>query len=625
MVNKIIFGLLLVAQAGALWNVGGGPLLAHLILTGCVFLMLGAALIKSRSLSVGHRWLFGIYGVFCVLYVASVLLGIVPQYGFSEILLFINSGMLMALFAGLETTEKELRWLLYGIIALGVIESIAGFYFYVRSPLPRMVGTFGDVNEPNTAAFNAYANYLLLVLPVALWHFFRKHARVATTLLAGLCASIIFTAFILTFSRAAWLSFVGVMVLWGLWSVIGRPLQWSIYKKKIALSLALILGVVVMLGAVQYGRSVLFDATSLKDKALFQADEGSSSATERLDYWHAALRIMGDRPVLGGGVLAFHYLYPPLQSKFGINEDHPHNFFLKIGVENGVPAMALITIFLIGALIYSVKFFWKGNRTHVGIALLLGTLGALAHNLLDYNFIASNFVLFAVWIGVCLNFSKSSSVKIKRISLVPLFIVSVILCLIGLHEAYYHRYFKAGRALLAEKKTEEALVNFQKAKPLFFPRDLVFYLPDAEPQNNFDPEMQARAGEALVKKGDYAGALVYFDRALQLDPTNTMKYYFLKAQALLAQDQHNPNAKEFIQSIDVLLDQYALILARNEHFAILTQNPGYASKLYELLEQFGVSGAAEKRKTFDALWFNQMLLYSQKFGSKGLEGSVVPR
>ena len=47
-----------------------------------------------------------------------------------------------------------------------------------------------------------------------------------------------------------------------------------------------------------------------------RADEGGASASERAEFWEGAASLIKDRPLLGGGVGSFKYLFPKYQRTF---------------------------------------------------------------------------------------------------------------------------------------------------------------------------------------------------------------------------------------------------------------------------------------------------------------------
>lgn len=656
----ILWGVFVIAAA----NRGGGPLLSHIALTlgtaAAVLLVLARRFVpqwRSTRFTLRFMWLHGVYAVFCALVGISILVGFTPEYGFSEFLLFINTGMLIFLLSGLPIEEGDTRFFIAGNLSIAVVITLIGFGFYVYNPIARVAGTFLYPTEPQNAAFNTFANVLLLIIPSAVWYsvqfFTKKIYSYGVIIMTG----IVLAGLVLTFSRAAYLSlilsFIACILL-----IVMLPQR---NKKGHTLLIILrLLGVIlvsaIIFAAAQLSRSILYETTSLKDKLLFESDEGASSALERLDYWSASIKLIAERPLFGRGVLSFRYIYPAYQSKFGINEDHPHNIFLKIGVENGLPAALLFGVFLIGILIYSLRFSYY-KFYHPAFFLMLGVLAATLHNMIDFNFVVSNYLLWALSIGIFL----SSARELQHFDIKGGGALLVIVCLLALgttifalHEGYYNRDLQAARIFVETGDLDAAVPHLERAKKLIFKRDFYkiysdyfrsrfvvtgeekwllaeqWWLPDTiavYAPTIIDADYSQRYGEnllalATLRKDTIAELLnagAYLCNALRQDPQNNLRHYYFYLQWLQKRSQifkmqlSNESLNEEIEAcggrnLDVLLNEYNEILKRNEHFTIVTENPYYASLIYEILAK------NEEKKAFDAQWIFQLAQYKLRFG-----------
>ncbi|MEK7524180.1 MAG: O-antigen ligase family protein [Patescibacteria group bacterium] len=624
-----LFLLILAVEAFALANRGGGPLLAHLFLTGMTF----GSLLLCFILRVPFRFRFGLtevsYIIFLALFGVSIITGLTPDFGLNELLLFANGGLLLFLFSGLEFTRRQLHWFSVGLISLALADTLIGFFIYTQTPFPRFAGTFIDLAAPYTSFGNDFANFLLLILPISAWQFFKRHERRTTTLLSGLTFAILLSGFLLSFSRGVWLSAFTVLLLVVIWAVIkknSKDFLWKIFAMRL---LGVLLVTVLLVSSLQSLRAQEFQTNSFFKKVTMSADEGSASASERIQFWKGAVKIMGDHPFLGAGVLSFKYLYPRYQERFGVNWDHPHNLFLKIGVENGTPSAVVFVLFLIGAAIVLLGFFWR-NPWHPVLFFVLGSLGAFGHNLVDYNFIVANFTLFMVFIGFGLSFARQE--KSSKISWLPLSILTIIsfcFLMLGFHEAFYNIPFKRGRAELANKEYQRAAELLEKSQKLFFDRDLATYLSRAylaqyektkdplwrnkgrdmllvQAPKSVDAELSSRLGDIYLEDKAYLQAEEQYEKALELDPQNNFKYYFdvLSLQQLL----RKPLDAALREKILALLAEYKTALRENRHVTIITKNPLYASKLYEFLKM------PKEQKEIDAIWFEELLKFAALYG-----------
>lgn len=616
--KKLLLAALLLVEIFTFANQGGGPLLSYLFLTIAVVGTAALFIIAKTRLAIRSITAFASFALFLGLFVISLFTSLTPNYGFSELLLFVNSLVLFLLVSSLNFEEKHIEWFAKLFVGLAIVASLIGFYFYISYAMPRVAGTFFRFTEPQHAAFNAFANMLLFALPLCALFYFKPSARRSWVVGWGIIFSILTAALILTFSRAAWISFGASALVYFIWRIAGeKPLLQSAKRLMIALSLA-----VVIVASLQTIRVQKFETTSVIDKILFRADEGDASAGERKEYWAAAVKLIQRRPFLGSGIGSFRYLYPSLQSRFGIAEDHPHNIFLKIGVENGIPAAAAFFFFLSLVIFIAIRFITKNTESPHKF-LLLGFAAALGHNILDFNFITSNFTLFVVSAGLLVGAARSA----QGYSISPWLAAPFVVFLLGFstHEGYYNFFLKKSRAEFLQNNPIAAVALLEKAEPLWFDRDreklLLGALNEAYRRCNeqdcaqrirdkrlaqvqtrsIDAERINQSGDILRDLRQPEEAKKYYQKALELDPANSLEYYY---------DLYvNGGPPDLPKKIERTLLQYNEVLARNQHFTVLTENPRYGAELWRLL------GNPDKQKKFNELWALEREKFEAKYGT----------
>ena len=629
---RIFLALVGLIEIAALLNKGGGSLVAHLALTGITAVMvLGfAAAMMRKKITVKWSVPLVCYALFLLFFLASFFTSLTPQFGLNELLLFVNTGLLLVIFSSVETTPTDMRFFSGFLITLATLEVFFGAFIYTKTSFPRFAASFIDLGQPYTSSVNAFANWMLLIIPLAAAEFLKKHERKTTTLLTGLVLALILSGFLLSFSRGAWLSLTVVGVIAMIWHgvhAVRAERKFSIsFAARIVAVIAL---TIVIVQGLQSARSVQYKTTSFLDKVFMRADEGGASASERAEFWEGAASLIKDRPLLGGGVGSFKYLFPKYQRTFEINGDHPHNIFLKIGVENGVIAMLLFAAFLVSTAVLLMRFL-KRNPQHMALPFLLGALGALGHNLIDYNFIVSNFTLVMVFIALGLGAVVKNAAPLRQSIIIwSMIFISLALLALGAHEAYYNVYFKRGRDALDARRITDAVTFLEHSRSMFFQRDLSMYLAAAyekqfyltKNQNwrnkeiafiqagirhSVDAALFDRLGELYAEKKDYGSADELFKKSLMLDPQNHFRYYlnFLDVR----RKENVPVDPARITFIKKLLTDYLGALANNRHLTIITDNPKYASMLYEFL------GMKKEQEAFSSLWFQELVKFSMQYG-----------
>ena len=112
---------------------------------------------------------------------------------------------------------------------------------------------------------------------------------------------------------------------------------------------------------------------SRKLDALTQWSSGTSTAAQRVQYWHSAVDMASDRPILGWGPDTYGYLAPTYQTQkfvdaFGPNQviNGAHNTFLQTLATKGVLGLAALLFFLVWLALRAVGA-WRntsGTRAH---------------------------------------------------------------------------------------------------------------------------------------------------------------------------------------------------------------------------------------------------------------------
>ena len=338
-------------------------------------------------------------------------------------------------------SQRQVRWLVWGLLAGGVLQATLGIYQFVFRIGPpnfllldrfmRAAGTFGQPNP--------FAGYLGLTLPVAAALFLLYFTSVLRPA-GGRLRQVLMGA--AAYGGAATIIGIGLLASWsrGGWlgAAAGLAVVFFIQGGRIVKGAALAgAGAVMLLGPIgyRYIPSSLTDriadlpayfGTGMWEIVQQPVDDNNFSIIERLAHWIAALRMWEMSPWLGVGPGNYAAVYP--QVRLDRWEDplgHAHNTYLNVLAENGLIGIVAYLALWAGVVIWLVnkrrrilRQSWEQvkSRSHSqslrvapapslawNAALLSGVLGVIVHlsvhHLFDHLFVQGMYLHIALWLG----------------------------------------------------------------------------------------------------------------------------------------------------------------------------------------------------------------------------------
>ena len=153
---------------------------------------------------------------------------------------------------------------------------------------------------------------------------------------------------------------------------------------------------------------------SRKLDALTQWSSGTSTAAQRVQYWHSAVDMAKDRPILGWGPDTYGYLAPTYQTQkfvdaFGPNQviNAAHNTFLQTLATKGVVGLGALLFFLVWLALRAIGAWrntrarertdegWREHRLML-TAAVGASLAVLLQNSFNVELLGINIVLWAM-------------------------------------------------------------------------------------------------------------------------------------------------------------------------------------------------------------------------------------
>ncbi len=588
----------------ALWH-GGKTLESTWLLAGIAALLTvlhwwkrGADQCESHDVPVA-MWMIGIALILWI--TASFIVSSTQNYGLDEVLR-ITSLILIFFWAVRRRTEKDHmsfgEKLMITITAAAIAACLIGLFVYTFQPVTRFVGSFFNQRFNVDYWPNAWAEFLLLAWPVAIYSV-RRLKPVWQIIVIGLLTGCLF----LSYSRGAVLVFgaqCGLMLVLAAASLLRSPRRHLLVRRVLIVtagSIALAIAVFFAMNAI---RANYHPVESIGAKVTFTADEGKSSVNERRQFWEQAVTLSLERPLLGWGPYSFRFVQPRLQTGVFETSDHPHNVFLKFAMENGWPAALLFFVFLLSVFVplgLKVVKSWRGHGDPISffeISAITAIAGVLLHNQIDYNL---QFVGIALpmWLLMGAGLRPAMAGKYARPRQTATFghtieaAIALILIAVTVVEGGFLVTSLLGRRAEGRGDVISALEWYRASRGEIFSRDMLLgdaaihlYANSPAPEilesldlyfakNSEDARAWQMKGDALRAAKKDQEALEAYGQAFTLGKYNLVGVTTAIVDILRAQN----NRSELIRRHDELIeiyDAYGSAILQNTHFIAISQN-----------------------------------------------------
>lgn len=551
---------------------GGIGLLNHLVfflstgLSGIVFyISLRKKIYAERELPFCENFfLITLVAAFSISYIASA----TKNVGLLE-LCGIYAGAILIILGYHIAGEKDRLNNLFSFLTLSSLLSIiVGFSVYFGGAFERFAGTFNNFFEPWSAFPNAFGDFLLLTLPLTFYLTEQKKKNKGNIFffLPELTFVLGVSAVFLTDSDGVRIAGIALFLL-----MLARLVITGKFAKK--LILLTLIGMLIGYGALSWKTSIMANYRENVEIAGQVVDgknfEQKNSVDTRIEHFKTAISLIGSAPLFGYGPGSYPYVSASKLSLLN-TADHPHNFFLKIGVENGVVTLAallgLISVILLRAFLI---FFQKLDPAREAVFLSIVAFGA--HQMIDYNLnFASVEFLFFILLGTLIieRIRKSKRLHIKELRFINHFMLIVFGAFLVL--------FSLNAGINKVKSAGEPSHNvIEKGLTL----------------NSYNAELYALAGN--------------FQKAYDLNPHDLGYLLGVYENASFA---HKEALKPQVKSV---LEKYLFLLSVNANFTILTENPINALSLARLINDSELASRIEQTMLEEQAKFGK--LYNLKF------------
>lgn len=491
--------------------------------------------------------------IFTALIILLIPFSMLPICSVSSVIWWVVYLGIFLSFQGIVRDERLLKWMSGMFVALTAIFGIMSIVSFIHVGLisyTRLDGIIGG--------HNVYGGFLLIPFLLSLYFSLKKNP-IWQKILWIISSAVIFSSIILTFSRGTWFSLVVALtasfflfrtcISAALKNVfIGRSFS---FKNPSVIAGTLIVVTLIMTGSIWLvakhtatvnARNNPGGTNTVTNAAVFSNEDSDNNAfTARLHYFSDAFQTFIHSPIIGFGAGTYAnalrmYKTDPNYGSFG----DPHNWLLRMMVEDGIIAALIFLVFL-GSFFCQV---WKSiirllqtepaRNSWLIMAIFTGLIASTLHGLMDFDW-SYNLVLliFFCFTGALYGVSQVSRVdgdtERESVKVLPRWTNYLFMMILFVAIIVSFQIFRAdsARAIgdydMATRRSQKDTINNIVA---------IGDYQESARLNPFEPLTWYDMWSATYQMGDYKAARVSIEKAIALSPLNGIYY-----SALVATDE----------------------------------------------------------------------------------------
>ena len=229
-----------------------------------------------------------------------------------------------------------------------------------------------------------YGALLAFYFPIIVGLFFLKGVKREFKVLLVLLFVLFSVAIILSYTRAAWVSLIG-----GLMVAIVVILK--INYRTVLSALGLLVLLFFMYGdniIYQLGKNSQDSSNNLTEHVESMSNISTDASNlERLNRWSSALRMFKERPVFGWGPGTYQFQYAPFQkasettiitTRTG-DQGNAHSEYLGPLAEQGLPGSIIIIILVLGVTVFALRLYSELPKGDIRTIVLMTYIGLVTY------------------------------------------------------------------------------------------------------------------------------------------------------------------------------------------------------------------------------------------------------
>lgn len=235
------------------------------------------------------------------------------------------------------------------------------------------------VMKPFYNDHTAYGAILAFFLPVFVGYTFNKSRSKTFRLYSGIFAGIILLALFLSYSRAAWLSTAGIIVI-AVFIVFKIKFRW-IMMTVVGLITAFIVFEHEILYVLEKNKQDSSENFVEHVQSIYNISSDASNL-ERINRWQSAFRMFNERPIVGWGPGTYQFVYAPFQrsqertiiSTNAGDLGNAHSEYIGPLSEQGFPGLIILLVMFSMVLYTGIRVYTQARSKEIKLFSLISVL-----------------------------------------------------------------------------------------------------------------------------------------------------------------------------------------------------------------------------------------------------------
>jgi len=311
--------------------------------------------------------------------VISFINSIDPVWSTGCVLKILSAVALYSLIYNSIQTPSDARKVLYSIVLAAIVPMVIGYYQFIFAAGGRGLAGLATRVKGTLGMANAYGIFLSICFCSVMILLLRQEKRWHRNFLILILSSILVST-IIALNRGTWIA-LAVALLFG---YVG-------YWSKVKARWIIICGVLL---AVIFSGMVVQRFMQLKETEHWQR---TNTLGRRIEMWKDVMRLIPQHPINGFGIGTAPHVY---KRSYG-DKAVPHNDYIRLFLEIGMPGLLLYLIFLFKELYRNIKLIFHQENWFVNFPVLVCVIyWIIISSVQNIVYHVVNFPLFLALIAV---------------------------------------------------------------------------------------------------------------------------------------------------------------------------------------------------------------------------------